>query len=764
MTNTTTTPPSGVVPAAPTRLGDPVNRIDGVAKVKGAARYSIDCVWPDMLHGYVITSTVAAGTVSAMATSAAENAPGVVAVYTPFNSLGIRPLPAATKPDGVNYAPLADNRIHHWGQVIGLVVAESFEQARDAAPLVVIQYDPDPAKTTLEAHADDTFVPDHIETGEAANVQFVANDGGTIDAAVADSDVVVRATYTTPAQNHAAMEPHGALAWWDEAGGLHIRTGHQAIPWLVRELAATFAVEPDSIDVNSTFVGGGFGGKTCVGVEAKLSCAAARVLKRPVRTVLTREQVFTATAIRSMTRQKMTLGARRDGTIVVVRHSSLAAEAEIVSDLLVAPGHLSSRMAYATENMEIRQLAVTRNLPRTGHMRGPAEVPGFFALETAMDELAVTLDIDPVQLRLHNDTSEFPGSRVPWTSKHLAECLIQGADRFGWTQRPSRPLTRLVSDEWVGLGVATTAYRAFRLMPADAEVGVRADGAITVASSAVDLGTGMGTVLAMAAADGMEVPISRVAVQYGDSGLPEGGAAIGSTGASSVGLAVHLATRELRHRLLERAVCDPSSPLYGYPRYEVMWADGAFQHRRTRLSVTDLLTALGEPEIVARGRAQSQPSLEPSHAHWSFGAQFAEVRVNRWTREPRVSRMLGVMDIGRVINRKTAVSQITGGMIWGLSTALLEGLVFDRDGMLTNGSFADYLIPVNADVEDVDAVLLDRPDFEHNEIGARGAGEISAVGMSAAIGNAVFNAVGVRVRDLPITLEKLSIEDVNYTP
>ncbi len=758
MTDTLVTPIRGVVPAAPTRLGDPVNRVDGPAKVSGAARYSGDCVMPDMLHGYAITSTVAAGSVSAMATSAAESAPGVVAVYTPFNPLGIRPLPASTKPDGVRYAPLADNRVHHWGQVVGLVVAESFEQARDAALLISVQYDPQPAKTTLEAQVDDTFVPDRIETGEAADVQFLARDGGTIDGAVADSDIVVRGTYTTPAQNHAAMEPHGALAWWDQAGGLHIRIGHQAIPWLVGELGATFAVEPCSIDVNSVFVGGGFGGKVCVGVEAKLACAAARLLQRPVRTVLTREQVFTATAIRSMTRQEMTLGARRDGTIVVVQHSSLSAEAEIVSDLLVAPGHLSSRMAYATENMEIRQLAVTRNLPRTGHMRGPAEVPGFFALETAMDELAVTLDIDPVQLRLFNNTVEFPGSRVPWTSKHLAECLVQGAERFGWAQRPSRPLTRLVGDDWIGLGVATTAYRAFRLMPADAEVGVRADGAITVASSAVDIGTGMGTVLAMAAADGMEVPVSRVAVQYGDSALPAGGAAIGSTGASSVGLAVHLATRELRHLLLERAVCEPASPLHGYPRDEVTWADGAFQHGRTTVSIADLLAALDETEVVVRGRAQPQPSLEPSHAHWSFGAQFAEVRVNRWTREPRVSRMLGVMDIGRVINRKTALSQITGGMIWGLSTALLEGLEFDRDGMLTNGSFADYLIPVNADVEDVDAVLLDRPDFEHNEIGARGAGEISAVGMSAAIGNAVFNAVGVRVRDLPITLEKLTTE------
>jgi xanthine dehydrogenase YagR molybdenum-binding subunit len=704
-------------------LGAAVDRVDGPAKVTGTAKYSVDATAPGMVWGHLVTSRVAAGRLLGLDAEAAEQSPGVVAVFSPFAPLPIPPLPSVSNPNGTRHAPLSDPAVHHHGQPVALVLADTPEQARVAASLVDATYEVDQFATGLDAGR--ATVPDDVDHGQAADIGY-APENRTVEDVLAGSDVVVSGRYRTAAQNHAALEPHNTLAWWT-GRRLHVRTGHQAIPWLVGELAATFALDPADIDAVVTHVGGGFGGRTRAGVDVKIACAASLVLGRPVKIVLTRAQVFTTTVIRGMTDQEVTLGAHRDGRLTAIRHHSRSAEASVLSDLLVAPGHTVTRMLYGAEAMDISQRRVTVNVPRTGFMRGPSEVPGLFALETAMDELAGRLGIDPVELRLRNDTAVYPGTELPWSGKHLAECLRVGAERFGWDQRPHEPGSRRDGDHHVGFGMAVTSYRASQVMPVTVAATLRADGYAEIATSAVDLGTGMTTVIAITAADALGIPIDRVRVRLGDAALPPGGAALGSTGTASIAPAVAAAIRAATARLR----CEDSG------------------------SFADTLARAGRAEVTGTGTTTPRGAVHNGRAHWSFGAQFCEVRVDRWTREPRVTRMLGVMDIGRVVNAKAARSQILGGMVLGLSTALLEGLEFDARGAVTNGNLADYLVPVNADVPDIDVVLLDLPDEAHNELGVRGAGEIGAGGISAAIGNAIHNATGTRLRDIPMTIDRM---------
>ncbi|RKN04252.1 xanthine dehydrogenase family protein molybdopterin-binding subunit [Streptomyces radicis] len=732
-------------------IGTAVDRVEGPAKVAGTARYALDGTAPGMLWGHLVTSRVAAGRLLALDTGAASRSPGVVAVYSPFAPLPIPPLPSVSNPSGARHAPLADPVVHHHGQPVALVVADTPERARAAAASVIATYAAAPAVTGVDAGP--ATVPGDVEHGEGADIGY-SLDGRTVAQALADSDMVVSGRYRTAAQTHVALEPHSTLAWWT-GDRLHVRTGHQAIPWLVGELAATFGLDPADIDAVVPHVGGGFGGKTRAGVDVKLACAASKVLGRPVKIVLTRAQVFTATVVRGMTDQRITLGARRDGRLTAIRHHSRSAEAAVLSDLLVAPGHAVTRMLYGADAMEISQRGVTVNLPRTGFMRGPSEVPGLFALETAMDELAHRLGIDPVELRLRNDTPVYPGTDLPWSAKRLATCLRVGAERFGWDERPREPGARREGDHHVGFGMAVTAYRAVRIMPVTVAVTLRADGCAEVATSAVDLGTGMATAIAITAADALDIPIDRVRPRLGDSALPPGGVALGSTGTASVTPAVAAAARAAMDEVLACAAADPRSPAYERPAGAVTVCGGTLRAGATAVPFAEALSSAGRSAVTGTGATAPRGAFDGGRAHWSFGAHFCEVRVHRLTREPRVTRMLGVMDIGRVVNAKAARGQIIGGMVWGLSTALFEGLDFDPRGAMANGNLADYLVPVNADVPDIDVVLLDEPDDAHNELGVRGAGEIGAGGVSAAIGNAIHNAAGIRLRDVPMTIDRM---------
>ncbi|HEX3785516.1 MAG TPA: xanthine dehydrogenase family protein molybdopterin-binding subunit [Pseudonocardiaceae bacterium] len=718
-------------------------RLDGPLKVTGRAKYGADNNFPGMVYGYVVVSTIANGELDAVDVTAAKSAPGVLGVYSPFDPLDLRT--ARTPMFGETWVPLQDKEVAYYGQPIGLVVAETFEQARDAAMTIAVSYHRRPALTSLEdglATAEDA--PPGRD-GTPSTMSVLASGVESIEDALAASPVVVEATYRTATQNHAAMEPHSAVAVW-EAGNLTVYSGNQGANIQAMELSSALDVDPASVRSINPFVGGAFGGKGRTSVAAFLAAAAAKALNRPVKVALSREQVFTATATRAATVQTITLGAAEDGGLIALRHDSWCST-PIDRSFVEPTSHGTSREWYATENLAISQKMVPLNIPPTTFMRAPGEAPGSFALESAIDELAIALHLDPIQLRLRNNSTAPPGRDLQWSSKHLDECFRIGATRFGWANRS--PNGHTDGDWLVGMGTATAMFPAIRF-PATVEVTLLADDTASVATSGADPGTGLLTVLSMVGAESLDIPRERVRPHLGDSALPPGGMSGGSTATASAGSAIMVAAAEVIDRLLAVASA-PGAPFEGK---EVSYADGQVLAEGRAMTFGEVLHALDRPSISAIGSSAPGEELT-KHSFSSFGAQFCEVRVHRWTRETRVSRMLGVFDAGRIINATTARSQLVGGMIWGVSAALHEGLEIEPNGRLANADFAGYLLPVNADIPDVDVQFVEYPDTLHNAVGAKGIGEIGTVGMAAAVANAVANATGTRVRHIPITIEDL---------
>ncbi|AXB41749.1 xanthine dehydrogenase family protein molybdopterin-binding subunit [Amycolatopsis albispora] len=716
------------------------SRLDGPLKVTGRAKYGLDHNLPGMTYGYLVLSTIAHGEIEAMDVTAARNAPGVLAVYSPFDPL---PLKTASSPlFGETAVPLQDTEIAYYGQAIGFVVAETFEQARDAAMLVEVTYRERHALTSLEeglAAAEDA---PPARDGAPPTLDILAPGVESIEDALAASPVVVEATYHTATQNHAAMEPHSAVAVW-ESGELTIYSGNQASDLQAVELASALGLEVSSVHAVNPFVGGAFGGKGRTSAPAFLAAAAARALDRPVKAALTREQVFTATAGRAATVQKITLGADTGGTLIALRHDSWCTTG--MDRSFVEPtSHGTSREYYATQNLAISQKIVPLNVPPTTFMRAPGEAPGSFALESAIDELAIALRMDPIELRLRNNSTGPAGKDLEWSSKHLDECFRIGAERFGWADRS--PDGRRDGDWLVGVGVASALFPALRF-PATVGITLRADDTAVVGTSGADPGTGLLTVLSLVGGESLDIPPERIEPRLGDSSLPSGGLSGGSTATASAGTAIMAATTNAIDELLALA----AGPFDGA---EVAYADGRVHGGGRSMTFGEVLRATGRTELSVTGSSAPGEELT-KHAFSSFGAQFCEVRVHQWTREVRVSRMLGVFDAGRIINEKAARSQITGGMIWGVSAALHEGLDIEASGRLANADFASYLLPVNADIPEIDVHFVEYPDTLHNAVGARGLGEIGIVGMAAAVANAIHNATGIRARRLPITIEDL---------
>ena len=719
------------------------SRLDGALKVTGRARYAVDHNFPGMAYGYVVLSTIAHGEISSMDVTAAKSAPGVIGVYSPFDPLELRT--PSSPLFGETWVPLQDKEVTYYGQPIGFVVAETFEQARDAAMLIEVAYQPRPALTSLHdglASAEDAPA---AQDGSPPSLTVLAPGIESIEDALAASPVVVEATYSTATQNHAAMEPHSAVAVWD-TDGLTVYSGNQAANLQAAELAGALDVDPSMVRAVNPFVGGAFGGKARTSAPAFLAAAAARALGRPIKAALTREQVFTATAGRAATVQTITIGANPNGTLIALRHDSVCST-PLDRSFVEPTSHGTSREWYTTQNLAISQKMVPLNIPPTTFMRAPGEAPGSFALESAIDELAVALNMDPIELRMRNNSTAPPGKDLQWSSKHLDECFQIGAARFGWAQRS--PHGHTDGDWLVGLGTATAMFPALRF-PATVEVTLLADDTAAVATSGADPGTGLLTVLSLVGAESLDIPPDRITPRLGDSALPPGGLSGGSTATASAGTAIMIAATKLIDDLLAVA----SSPGAPFDGLEATYADGRVLAGGRSMTFGEVLRAVDRSSLSATG--SSAPGEEMTkHSFSSFGAQFCEVRVHRWTREARVSRMLGVFDAGRIINDKTARSQIIGGMIWGLSAALHEGMEIERNGRLANGDFASYLLPVNADIPEVDVHFVQYPDTLHNALGARGLGEIGTVGMAAAVANATYNATGIRVRHIPIMIEDL---------
>ena len=675
-------------------IGAPLSRVDGREKVMGEARYAHEHAPDGVVHAAAVTSTVAKGRVRTVDAAAALGIPGVLAVLTHENAPRLEPT------DERELFVLQEPDVAYRGEYVALVVADTAEIARQAAGLVRVEYEAERHDVLLTADHPGLYKPDKV------NPQFDTDtERGDPLGALAAAPVTLDATYSTPAYHNNPMEPHATVALW-EHGRLTLWDSTQGVQGVRRTIAGVFGLDPGDVRVICPHVGGGFGSKGLPRPHAVLAALAAKAVERPVKLAVTRRQMFAVTGYRTPTIQRVRLGAGADGRLTAIVHEAFEQSStlkEFAEQTTIATRHM-----YAAPNRRTAHRLVRLDVPTPSWMRAPGECPGMYALESAMDELAIAAGIDPVELRVRNEPETDPEKDVPFSSRNLVACLREGAERFGWAQRDPVPGIRRDGEWLIGTGVAASTYPAYR---SPAQASVRAEGeSYLVRISGSDLGTGARTVLTQIAADALEVAPDRVRVELGDSELPRAGVAGGSMGTASYGTAVHKACRALRENRGEEASADTAEDV----------------------------------------KAQAELSR---HA---FGAQFAEVRVSAVTGEVRVPRLLGVFAVGRIINAKTARSQLIGGMTMGLGMALLEESVLDvRFGDYLNADLAQYHVPANADVLDIDAVWVDEHDDQLNPMGSKGIGEIGIVGTAAAIANAVHHATGHRVRDLPIRLDKL---------
>lgn len=727
-------------------VGLPVDRVDGRAKVTGAARYAADAAIDAPLHAVIVQSTIACGRITEIDESAARAVPGVVEIVTYRNAPRVPAIPFGfTAPVSEELAPLQGPEIKYDGQHVAAVVGTTFEAAREGAALLRIAYESAPAEFDPET-ARQVDLPEQW-FGSPAQTRR-----GEPEAAYERSEVRIDATYVTPIENHNPLEPSVTVAEWRD-GELTVHDSTQWVRGTRAALAKHFGLEEERVRVIAPFLGGGFGCKGFFWPHAVIAAMAAKLTNRPVKLVLTREQMFTSVGHRSRTKQRLRIGASRDGRLAAVLHDVLGAASRVGTFLEAAGG--VSEMLYDVPNVAVSHRLARLDVPTATAMRAPGEAPGSFALESALDELAYACNLDPLEILRRNHASADPSNGLPFSSKHLLACYERGAEAFGWSMRAREPRAMRAGDELVGWGVATATYPAMR-SAAEARVTIAADGSVDVASATHDLGTGMYTILAQIAADALGVETDAVRVRIGDSSFPNAPVAGGSMSSASVGPAVQDAASRARGEAIAIATSTEGSPLYGLGADELETSGGAVRAKAdpSRAIAYGELARLGGGAIDAAGGAA--PDDEEKYSFHSFGAQFVEVRFDEELARLRVSRALGVFDCGRILNPKTARSQMIGGITMGIGMALLEETVRDpRYGAVVTNNLADYHVPVNADIPNIEVQFVEEPDYALNPLGARGIGEISITGVAAAIANAVYHATGVRVRDLPIVPEKL---------
>jgi xanthine dehydrogenase YagR molybdenum-binding subunit len=686
-------------------IGAPLNRLDGMQKVTGTAKYAYEYPVEGVTYVFPVQSTIAKGRVVSIDARAAQALPGVIAVLSHENAPRLAPV------DDAELAVFQSDAIaYHW-QFVAAVVAETSEIARQAASLVVVRYQEQPHDVELRADRGDFFTPEKL-----GGVYEADTESGDVEAALASAAVSLDHTYTTPAEHNNPLEPHATIAIWSDEG-LTLYDSNQGAHIIRDVVASVFRLPPERVRVIARSVGGGFGSKSHPHPHTILTVMAAQVTKRPVKFALTRQQMFALAGYRTPTIQRMRLGADRSGQLTAIAHDVVAQISNTHG--FTEPTALATRMMYTAPNRHTTHRFVRLDVPANTLMRAPGECPGMFALESAMDELAIACGLDPIELRIRNEPAVDPESGRPFSSRGLIACLREGAQRFGWAPHDPQPCARRAGSWLIGTGVAASTYPVHQY-PATALVQVDRAGNYRVRIDATDTGTGAWTVLTQIAADALEVPPERVQLEIGDSALPRAFVAGASSGTASWGWAIFSAASALRTRLHEE---------YG-----------------------GIVPAGG---LSASGAFDTNPEAQQFSMH-AFGAQFAEVRVNVDTGEVRVPRLLGVFAAGRIVNPQTARSQLLGGMTMGLSMALHEASVLDpRFGDYVNHDFAEYHIATNADVGTVDVTWIDEEDLHVNPMGAKGIGELGIVGTAAAIANAVYHATGIRIRDLPITLDKL---------
>ena len=699
-------------------IGQPVSRVDGPLKVSGQVTYAYEHWEKDVgqpLYGFIVGATIGKGRVRRIDTARAEHSPGVRLVMTYQNAppQGSRPESISSRHDRARPA-LNSPEIHHYGEPVALVVATTFEQARAAANLVDVDYAAEPGYYDFTARQDRAYAPKDVIPGLVATDTAV----GDFEGAFAGAAVQIDQRYTTPYVYSQPMEPHACLAV-PRGDDLSVYVSAQVVASAHRSVANTLEIDGQRIQVIAPYVGGGFGSKLGIHSETILAALASRRLNQPVKIAMTRQQIFHLVELRPTSSQRVRLGAGRDGRLVAIAHE-VTMHTNAHFEYTEQTG-TTTRSLYAAPNRLTRHRLVPLDVPPGDSVRAPGEAPGLLAVESAMDELAHALAMDPVELRILNEPTRDPERGVPFSDRRMVECLREGARRFGWERRPARPASRR-EDQWlVGYGMAAAIRMHFQF-PTKASVRIDPDGTAVVRTDMTDIGTGTYTILTQVAADCLELPLDRVHVELGRSDYPLGAGSGGSYGAANSSNAVQRACEAVRDKL--RAAGGHIPP-------EGLEAEG---------------------ENVGM---RENPNFKAYSIH-TYGAHFAEVGVDVDTGEIRLRRMLGVFAPGRILNHKTARSQLIGGMIWGVSAALHEeGVIDTRSGAFVNRDLAEYLVPVHADIPDVDAIVLDGSDEKANPLGVKGLGELGICGSGAAVANAVFNATGVRVRHFPITLDKV---------
>lgn len=776
-------------------VGKPINRVEGSLKVSGQAPYSAEVHVDNQAYGVLVSATIAKGRVKHIDSRSLDGMPDIIKVVTdPEHFL------RNAQQGGAKKAPVQGvSEIFYHGQPIAVVIAETFEAATEGAKALKVTYEDETAQAALNFTAELSHAHDVNEKkGSDKNLEQ-----GSPEKSLANAAVTLDRFYHTPSQNSAAMEPHATLAHW-EGDKLIMYSSNQMLASCKKQIADALDLDEDKVQLIARYVGGGFGSKLGISPESIAAALAAKDLGRPVLITMTRPQVMEATIRRSNTRQRIAIGCSEDGIIDTMIHETVSSN--LPGEAFFEPAALSTHYLYRGDNRRVNYKQVDMNQVLSGSMRAPGEAVGQIALECAMDELAEQLNLDPVELRRRNEPEQDPSKDIPFSTRQLIACIDQAAEQFGWNQRHAKPASQLEGDWWIGTGMAAAA-RGNQLQPSEARATLQVDKSKTLGVKAVietdmtDIGTGSYTVFSQVAADLLGLPIDHIEMKLGDSALPPASGSGGSWGAASAGSSIYLACEQLREMLAKKVGLYPDT---------IQLADGHIkqvgEHELTAVetakknskafadntinkilettgislsehvlkeqsesekyifdnnnsyALTDIVGKYDEQKLSAKGQIAPGKNAK-SHRQASFGANFAEVAVHRVTGEIRVKRMTGAFAAGRILNHKTATSQCYGGMIFGIGSALMEQVIHDKhDGRLCNHNLAEYHVPVNADVPQLDVILVEEDDPYTNPMHIKGIGETAISGAAAAIANAVYNAVGVRVYDFPITLDKLLYE------
>lgn len=768
-------------------LGKPIDRVDGKLKVTGAATYAAEFKLKNLSYAICVSSTITKGRIRNIDISQAKRFPGVIGIMTSENAMQLH-FPNGSDPGSGKFAekdllPLQSDRVFYGGQHIAVVVAETLEQAEQAAMQLKVEYDSQAPAVGLEKNKATAYKPQSGLGGSQLQTQR-----GETDAALETTPIKINQTYTTPVYHHNAMEPHATTAAW-QGDELTVYDATQSVMGVKGLLSSMLGISPDKVHVVAEYIGGGFGSKGFTWGNTIMAAMAAKQFNRPVKLVLSRQQNFSAAGRRSQTQQNIALGADNQGKINAIKHATTS-ETSFV-DEFVEPAGIATSMIYSSPNVDVSQELVRLNRGTPCPTRAPGEAVGMYALEAAMDELAEKLQMDPVQLRLVNYAEIEEQKKKEFSSKYLKECYERGAKAIGWENRKARPGSQRESNWLIGYGMATATYPANR-SASTAKAILFADGHAEIECGTQDIGTGTYTIATQIAADALGLHVEKVKAKLGDSKYPKGAQSGGSQVTASVGPAIRAAGLGAIEKLKELAINDAASPLHG-AKAEELSADNGRLYLSTNqnkgepyttilkrkgidkleaIAKTNVSTrqqqeanpaAKGTPEATAEAESKNNQAVQADektdrkpYAFHSFGAQFVKVRVDAELGIIKVDKIVGVMDIGKVMNMKTATNQIMGGMIFGIGMALMENTQYDpNNGRVVTRDLAQYLVPVHADIPEIEVQFIEQPDPYISPLGARGIGEIGITGITAAIASAIYNATGKRVRDLPVTPDKL---------